>query len=109
MYGLTEISGMGYRKALEFLIKDYAILRWPDDAEVIRKMTLGNCINEKIGYDRLKTLAQRAVWLGNDFTHYERRFEDFEIEDLKRFIDAALFWIEAELTTDEAEQLDSRR
>ena len=99
---------MGYRKALEFLIKDYAILCHPDDADSIRAKPLAQCINEMIDYDRLKTLAQRAVWLGNDFTHYERRFDEFEITDLKKFIDAALFWIEAELTTDEAEQITPR-
>lgn len=28
-YGLTDISGMGFRKALEFLVKEYAIRRFP--------------------------------------------------------------------------------
>jgi hypothetical protein len=34
--GLNEIAGLGYRKSLEFLIKDYAISLTPDDAEAIK-------------------------------------------------------------------------
>lgn len=108
-YGLDELTGMGYRKALEFLIKDYVISLHPDDAESVRTEPLARCISERISYDRLKTLAQRAAWIGNDFTHYDRRFNEYEIADLKRFIDVVVFWVEAEMTTDEAEQIEPRK
>jgi hypothetical protein len=35
--GLTSICGMGYRKALEFLVKDYAILKNPNESDSIKK------------------------------------------------------------------------
>ena len=106
---LDQISGMGYRKALEFLIKDYLIHKNPDEADTIRRMELGNCIANKVDNEKLKAVASRATWIGNDFTHYTRRFEEYEISDLKRFIDATLLWILMELTTDEALSIDSRR
>ena len=39
--GLLEICGVGYRKALEFIIKDYAISKNPTDKEQIEKKTVG--------------------------------------------------------------------
>lgn len=99
---LDEIAGMGYRKALEFLIKDYLIHENPDDAETIKKMELGNCIANKVGNERLKTVASRSAWLGNDQTHYTQRFENRDISDLKNFIDATVYWVSMELITEEA-------
>lgn len=107
--GLDELVGIGYRKALEYLIKDYLIRVLPEEESIIRKMELGNCIANKISNDRLKVVASRAAWLGNDFTHYTRHFTDFEIDDLKRFIQAAQYWIIAEITVTEALEIQSRR
>ena len=47
-YRLNDISGMAYRKALEFLVKDYAIFLHPDDKEAIIKAPLSQCINNYI-------------------------------------------------------------
>src|ERR1043166_3097052 len=32
--GLDEIAGMGYRKAIEYLVKDWAIQNKPEDKEI---------------------------------------------------------------------------
>jgi hypothetical protein len=45
-------------------------------------------------------MAQRAVWLGNDETHYERRWEDKDIDDLKRLITLTVNWIHNDLLTE---------
>lgn len=106
--GLNEIAGMGYRKAIEFLIKDFLIDRNPDDADSIRGEALGSCIHNRIIENRLRTSSSRAVWLGNDFTHYTRKYTEYDLNDMKRYIDAALHWILMELFTDEAENMDRR-
>ena len=49
--GLDQISGVGYRKALEFLIKDYLISLNPENEETIKKKSLGNCIDQDIKYE----------------------------------------------------------
>lgn len=100
--GLSDICGLGYRRSLEFLIKDYLISLSQEDAEQIRRMPLGQCIQTRVDNDKLKAVASRAVWLGNDFAHYERRFNNLDLSDMKRFINATLAWVELELTTAEA-------
>ncbi|ENA1795681.1 DUF4145 domain-containing protein [Flavobacterium psychrophilum] len=102
-YDLTEICGVGYRKALEFLIKDYLIINNPDDIEKIQKKLLGACISEYIDNIRLKSVAKRAVWLGNDETHYVRKWETKDLQDLKKLIELTLHWIEMESLSDSLE------
>lgn len=92
-YGLMQVCGMGYRKSLEFLIKDYCINNFPRDKEKIEQMPLSNCIKEYIKDENTKICAERAVWLGNDETHYKRLWEDKDIDDLKNLIELTLLFI----------------
>lgn len=98
---LKEICGVGYRKALEFLIKDYLISRLSDKTDEINKKSLGNCIDQDISNDNIKSMAKRATWLGNDETHYLRKWEGKDLGDLKKLIDVTLYWIEMEKLTQE--------
>lgn len=43
---------------------------------------------------QLKIVASRATWLGNDQTHYEQKYTDNDINDLKRLIKLSVNWIE---------------
>ena len=88
--GLKEICGVGYRKAIEFLIKDYLISKSPDQTDSIKKKSLSNCIKDDIVNDNIKAMAKRAAWLGNDETHYLRKWEGKELNDLKKLIDVTL-------------------
>jgi len=96
---LKEICGVGFRKALEFLIKDYLISIKPEDKENIEKKLLGTCIEQFVDDNKIKSVAKRATWLGNDETHYVRRWEGKNLEDLKKLIDMTVHWIEMELLT----------
>jgi len=84
--GLDEIAGIGYRKALEFLIKDYCILLNPGKKEEIKKEFLSKTIKTYIKDIRIKRNAEKAAWLGNDEAHYYRKWENKDIEDLLRLI-----------------------
>jgi hypothetical protein len=97
--GLTQIVGGGLRKALEFLVKDFVIGQHPDQEEEIRAAFLGNCINQYLEDQNVRECARRAAWLGNDEVHYTRRWEDRDIEDLKRLIRLTVNWIENVLLT----------
>ena len=99
--GLDQISGVGYRKALEFLVKDYACQRNQPDCEKIKALFLGQTINDFIKDSRIREVAKRAVWLGNDETHYIRKWEDRDIHDLKALIHLTVSWIDMEITTDQ--------
>jgi hypothetical protein len=99
--GLKEICGVGYRKALEFLIKDYLIKKSPDKKDEILKKFLNKCIEDDISNDNIKSMAKRATWLGNDETHYLRKWEGKDLDDLKKLIDVTLYWIEMEKLTED--------
>ena len=70
---LDQICGIGYRKALEFLLKDFLIKEHPDKKEEIQKKLLGRCIKEYIENPNLMDVAKRAAWLGNDQAHYFKK------------------------------------
>lgn len=99
--GLTDICGAGYRKALEFLIKDYLISLDKKEEDKIKKEQLGASIKNRVEHKQLKEVAKRAAWLGNDETHYERRWDQKELKDLKLLIDLTVRWIETDKITEE--------
>ncbi|MEJ9232236.1 hypothetical protein LAV79_22825 [Peribacillus butanolivorans] len=97
--GLHYLAGMGYRKGLEFLIKDYLINSLGKDKELIENKFLGRCIAEDVSDTNVKEIAKRAVWLGNDETHYVKKWIDKDINDLKSLIDITVFWITSDIKT----------
>lgn len=105
---LDEIAGMGYRKAIEILIKDFLIYRFPGEKESIIKMPLSACINQKVNVDNIKIVASRGAWLGNDYTHYQAKFEDKDLSDMKSLIETTVYWILMELNTDNAKDIKPR-
>jgi hypothetical protein len=62
-------------------------------------MQLGPCIGTFVDNDKVKQMAQRAAWLGNDETHYLRKWEDHDLPDLKTVIDLTVLWIDMEEMT----------
>jgi len=94
--GLNQIAGPGIRKAFEFLIKDYAKSINPEDASNIEKMFSGNVVKKFIVDPRIQTVATRALWIGNDETHYLRKWENHDIDDLITLIKLTIHWIEIE-------------
>lgn len=106
--GLSEVCGMGYRKALEFLIKDYCISSHSGEAGKIKAMSLMQCINQYISDTNIKECATRAVWLGNDETHYQRKWKDKDISDLKLLINLVVHWVVSSLMTQEYMQSMTR-
>lgn len=98
-YALNEIAGVGYRKALEFLIKDYCISLNQTAAEAIKNEFLGATIANRVADANLKACAKRAAWLGNDETHYVRRWEEKDISDLKALLELAMGWIRSDVLT----------
>lgn len=99
---LTKICGVGYRKALEFLLKDYLIRLHPSQSDEIKSKFLGKCIEEFVSNNNIKAVAKRAVWLGNDETHYVRVWEEKDLQDLKKLVDLTVHWIEMEQLTEDA-------
>jgi hypothetical protein len=96
-YGLIGIAGAGYRKAFEFLIKDFCIQQHPNDKDAINKLPLQEVIKNHIDNEKIKELSKRAAWLGNDEVHYERIWTNNDINDLKKILDISQYWISSEI------------
>lgn len=86
------LAGLGYRKSIEFLIKDYLIKIYPDNKDNIIKMPLGKCINYL--NEDIQDLAKAATWLGNDEVHYFKKHNNYGIDDMKKFIQYLVIDIE---------------
>jgi hypothetical protein len=98
------LCGAGYRRALEFLIKDYLkSLSEETKHDVIDKAQLMFCITNFVTDPKLRLTASRATWLGNDETHYIRKWGDKDLSDLKKLIDLTVYWILSEMLTRELE------
>ena len=93
-----EIWGSGYRKCLEFVIKDYVIwMRGEEEDESIRNKFVNNWIREKISKMKIKRVGWGGVWVGNDERDYRGKWEDKDINELKWIIELRVDWIEWEM------------
>lgn len=100
-YNLNQIAGMGYRKSIEYLVKDYLIFKKVGNPDDILKMRLGNAI-DKIDNDQIKNLARASTYIGNDETHPIKLQPNKDISDLKKFLEALIHYIAFDLSASEA-------
>lgn len=106
---LDRIAGIGYRRALEFLVKDFCIYKNPEAEQDIKEKSLGNVIKKYLAiFPKIQTLAEASSWIGNDEAHYVKKHSDRDIKDLKNFLSATQHFIVAELSVDDAFNLTSK-
>lgn len=107
-----EIAWPWYRKAIEYLIKDFVIhTEIPDLGEEniednekwkeIAKMSISSCINKYLENPILKEIVTRAFWLWNDQVHYYQKRENKDIDDLKKAISVSMHHIEMSLNAED--------
>ena len=100
---LLEVCGCGYRKALEFLIKDYAISKNGSEKDEIEQKALRKCIEKYFKGSQIEIVSNRAIWLGNDEIHFMRKWKEKDLTDLKRLLELTVHWIEMEKRTNDYE------
>ncbi len=105
---LDHIAGIGYRKALEFFVKDFSIVTNPDDEEKIIKMSLKQVIEKYIKDEDLKTFALGSAYVGNDEGHYYRKNPDKDFTHLKRYLHGVIYYLEKRLMFLDAQELVNR-
>ena len=110
--GLTQIYGMGFRKALEKLVKDYSIHIHPEDEEWIktdREATLHKCIEKYFRNSDAKTALMACKWLGNNETHYENCNDEQDLQLFEDLIEDTLYYIHREIRHKKAEHIDNTK
>ena len=102
---LNKLCGMGYRRALEFLVDSYVRKIKPTE-DINPDLKLGMKINNYIDDERIKTLAQKSAWLGNDATHIVNKHPNRDIvADMKKFIKAMTTMIDAQFAFEDANNM----
>ena len=92
-----DLAAMGYRAALEILIKDYAIKELDIEEEVVIKKSLFEAIEEYLNsgnFPNLANVADVVRLLGNDYTHYHRKYPQHDFSVLKKYMDIFVKLIE---------------
>lgn len=97
---LDKICGMGYRRALEFLVDAY--IKHKENIDIISEKNLQQKIQNHIDNDAVRILAEKATWLGNDTVHIENKHPDRTVVDMKNFIMQICKWIDFELSVEDA-------
>lgn len=98
---LDQLSGIGFRKALEFLVKDFCLVEHPDKSEEIKSSSLLQCVKKYINSEQIKKCAKTADWLCNNRNHYLHKWQEKDITDLKLLIKLTVNWIENYLLIEE--------
>jgi len=83
--GFTELAGSGYRNALEVLIKDYAINELGVPEEEASRKKLYDAIGAYVPSVAI-TAADVIRVLGNDYTHFQRKYDDIDFQVMKRYL-----------------------
>lgn len=94
--GNIELAAIGYRSALEILVKDFAITELDKSPEEVVKKSLCNAIGEYLNQPDLVNTADVIRILGNDYTHYKRKYPEYDFELLKGYMEIFLKQIEVQ-------------
>lgn len=94
--GDIELAAVGYRQALECMVKDYAIAELGKSHEEVASKSLYNAIVEYLETDLVSTADVIRI-LGNDYAHYERRHMEVDFPILKRYMGIFIQLLETKL------------
>lgn len=91
-----ELAGSGYRNAIEVLIKDFAIQELKIPEKEACKKSLSQAIEAYLPSINASISADVMRVLGNDYTHYERKYKDIDFQVLKRYLQIFINSIDCE-------------
>ncbi|MEX2784481.1 hypothetical protein AB3331_04755 [Streptococcus sp. H49] len=105
---LDHIAGIGFRKALEFFVKDLVIALEPDNKDKVINMQLKQVIETYVDYEDLKTFSLASAYVGNDESHYFRKHSDKDLQHLKKYLHGFLYYMEMKLNFLDAQEFVNR-
>lgn len=94
--GCKDIAIIGFRTALEVLIKDYLIVEEQQDEKKISSLHLDDAIS-RLNQASLINAADVVRFLGNDATHYEKNYENLGYDEAKAYAELFIQQIEGML------------
>ena len=107
--GLNQLYGMGFRKALEKLVTDFAINQNENDTDKILGMSLHNRIETYFKDSDAKTALMACKRLGNNETHYENCNDEQDLQLFEDLIEDTLYYIRREIRHRKAEHINNTK
>lgn len=96
--GHIELAGSGYRNAIEVLIKDFAIKKLNAPADSVCNMKLYDAIGTYLTEVNIDTSAADVIRvLGNDYTHYQRKYDEIDFIVVKRYLEIFIQQVDTKL------------
>lgn len=96
--GAVELAGIGYRAAMELLIKDYALDFELASYEEIAKKNLNRCIDTFFKNDSGAFISADVVrLLGNNYAHWDKTEEQLDLQTLKAYLELVVQSVYAKL------------
>lgn len=96
--GHLELAGSGYRNSIEILIKDFAIKKLHAPEKDVCKMNLYDSIGKYLQEVNIETSAADVIRvLGNDYTHYQRNYDDIDFVVVKKYLEIFIQQVETKL------------
>lgn len=95
--GNLTVAGMGYRLALEILVKDYAIKEKEIPEDEASKKSLFNAIEDYLPHAEHIIAADVVRLKGNDYAHYKEKLESVEFSEMKFYLDTLIDLINVQL------------
>lgn len=96
--GHIELAGSGYRNSIEVLIKDFAIKKINAPESEVCKMSLYDAIGTYLKEVNIETSAADVIRvLGNDYTHYQRKYDDIDFIVVKKYLEIFIQQIDTKL------------
>lgn len=83
--GLNLLLGVGYRIALEHLVKDYLVYLEPKNKEIINSRSLYRNIS-KIDNQNIRELSRKVSWINADEIQLTKKWDKKDIDDLKKLV-----------------------
>lgn len=100
---------MALRKALECLVKDFALFNNPDKEDVIAKKSLANCIKDYIESSKINTFCTSCRLIGNNETHWRNENTAEDVVFMEKVLNVILHFIEQEVIVSDAEAFNAKK
>lgn len=107
--GLHQLYGMGFRKALERLVTDFAIKQNSDQVDKILRMSLHDRIKFYFKDSDAKNALMACKWLGNNETHYGNHNSEEDLMLFEELIEDVMYYIHREIRMEKAKQINTMK
>lgn len=94
-----DIAAMGFRAALEILVKDFAIRELGVPEKDVADKRLVDAIGDYLNEKPLVNTADVIRILGNGYTHYVNKYSEYDFDVLKQYMEVFIQLVETKLLT----------